>query len=93
MQTHGQPVGLMDLFVHGTEDALPDDGRVDRAPIAGAAALFMLQKPGEPLHARTLPGTAAVTRWCSCMCRSLGEVRQPPDGQRGRAGRHHGRSA
>jgi hypothetical protein len=37
----------MDLFVHGTEDALPDDGRVDRAPIAGAAALFMLQKPGE----------------------------------------------
>ena len=37
----------MDLFVHGTEDALPDDGRVDRAPIAGAVALFMLQKPGE----------------------------------------------
>ena len=47
MQSHGQPVGLMDLFVHGTEDALPDDGRVDRAPIVGAAALFMLQKPGE----------------------------------------------
>ena len=37
----------MDLFVSGTEDALLDDGRVDRAPIAGAAALFMLQKQGE----------------------------------------------
>ena len=47
LQSQGQPVGLMDLFVHGTEDALPDDGRVDRAPIVGAAALFMLQKPGE----------------------------------------------
>ena len=46
-QSQGQPVGLMDIFVHGTEDALPDDGRVDRAPILGAAALFMLQKPGE----------------------------------------------
>ena len=47
LQSQGQPVGLMDIFVHGTEDALPDDGRVDRAPIVGAAALFMLQKPGE----------------------------------------------
>ena len=37
----------MDLFVHGTEDALLDDGRVDRAPIVGAAALFMLQKQGD----------------------------------------------
>ena len=46
-QSQGQPVGLMDIFVHGTEDALPDDGRVDRAPIVGAAALFMLQKQGE----------------------------------------------
>jgi hypothetical protein len=31
LQSQGQAVALMDLFVHGTEDALPDDGRVDRA--------------------------------------------------------------
>jgi hypothetical protein len=42
----------MDLFVHGTEDALPDAGRVDSAPIVDAAALFMLQKEGEPLRVR-----------------------------------------
>ena len=48
LQSYGQPAGLMDLFVHDTEAALPDGGRVDRARIAGVAALFMLQKQGWP---------------------------------------------
>ena len=52
LQAHGLPVGLMDLFVHGTEDALPDAARVDSSPIVDAAALFMLQKEGEPLRVR-----------------------------------------
>jgi hypothetical protein len=47
VQSQGTAVGLMDLFVSGTENALPEDGRVDCAPIAGAAALFVLQKTGQ----------------------------------------------
>jgi hypothetical protein len=59
LQSYGRPAGLMDLFVHDTEAALPDGGRVDRTPIAGAAALFMLQKQGGPLFSWPLavPGS------------------------------------
>jgi hypothetical protein len=85
----------MDIFVHGTEDALPDDGRVDRAPIVGAAALFMLQKPGELLsyYASGMPTLICAVGGVGARRLGLGQVRQPLHGQRGRAGRHdnHGR--
>jgi hypothetical protein len=38
--------GLIELFVDGTENALPDSGRLDDLGLGSGSVVFMLHRPG-----------------------------------------------
>ena len=46
MQLHDMHPDLIELFVDGTEDALPDSGRLDGLGLGEGSVVFMLQRLG-----------------------------------------------